>query len=82
MGQNSSRPMRSDGAMIDSALYVVSILYRDHLSTSYKLNRLTRCVATDHLHMKAAAGAHSNVKGGPGLMGYQALHPSLCCAMA
>lgn len=64
--------------MIDNALDGVRILYRDHLSTKSKLNRLARCVATYHLHMKAAAGTNSNVKDGLGLMCHQTLHPSAC----
>jgi len=79
-GQDARRPMRPESTMIDNAPYGVSILYRDHLPATSKLNQLTRCVATDHLHMKAAAGTHGNVKDGFGLMSHQALHPSACCA--
>lgn len=72
-GQDGRRLMRPESTMMDNVPYGVSILHRDHPSAKSKLNQLARCVATDHLHMKAAAGTHGNVKDGLDLMSHQAL---------
>jgi hypothetical protein len=63
-GQTGYRPMHPNTTMVHNALYGVIILYRDHLPKRSKLNRLTCCVTTDHLHIKTAAGTHINVKDG------------------